>query len=172
MNIKPLPKDYVGLIKKYDSLSNGEQASIRREVEADDLRTNPVFYRLIQDTVFATNSISQAARLVYFLPFVHHKEGAKSFGALLYKLFEAKKIKDRRLFLVIRSEYPQDLIQLRRLLQQLLQLKPNATIDYTVFGDMLFHWGKTKEKSESSKRRLMQDFYLSAPPQTQDIKED
>lgn len=164
MNNKPLPRDYVELIKKYDSLSNGEQASIRREIAADDLRTNPAFYRLIQGTVFA-NSISQAARIVYFLPFIDSKGQGKKIGAL----FKDKKISERRLFLVVRSEYPNDLTQLRRLLQQ---FKPYAVIDWCAFGEMLFLWGKTKEKSDGSKRRLMQDFYLSTSPQPQETAED
>lgn len=160
---KPQANDYLELIKKYDGLSNGEKASIRREIEADDLRTNPAFYRLIQSTVF-TNSVSQAARIVYFLPFVKHKTGGKKIGAL----FKDNNISERRLFLVMRSEYPNDLTQLRRLLQQ---VKPHAVIDWSALGEMLFLWGKTKEKSESSKRRLMQDFYLSSP-QPQESTED
>lgn len=164
MSTKPIPADYFELIKKYDSLSNGDKASIRREVEADDLQINPVFYRLIQGTVFA-NSISQAARIVYFLPFVDPNGQGKKIGGL----FKIKDISERRLFLVMRSEYPNDLTQLRRLLQQ---FKPYAAIDWCAFGDMLFHWGKTKEKSESSKRRLMQDFYLSESPKIQKLAED
>jgi len=156
--------DYLDLIKKYGALSNGEKASIRREVEADDLQTNPVFYRLIQGTEFA-NKISQAARLVYFLPFVQHKTEGKKLCAVL----KDKSISERRLFLVVRSEYPNDLTQLRRLLQQ---VKPYAVVDWSAFGEMLFWWGKTKEKSEASKRRLMQDFYLSSSQQAQEITED
>jgi CRISPR system Cascade subunit CasB len=156
--------DYLELINKYDALSNGEKASIRREVEADDLQTNPVFYRLIQGTEFA-NKASQAARLVYFLPFVQHKADGKKMGAVL----KDKNISERRLFLVVRSEYPNDLTQLRRLLQQ---VKPYAVVDWSAFGEMLFWWGKTKEKSENSKRRLMQDFYLSSAQQLQETTED
>lgn len=167
MNIKPLPKDYLDLIKKYDALNNGEKASIRREIEADDLQTNPAFYRLIQGTVFA-NSVSQAARLVYFLPFVPF-EKRKTEGKKIGELFKDKSISERRLFLVVRSEYPNDLTQLRRLLQQ---VKPHdAVIDWCAFGEMLFLWGKTKEKSEGSKRRLMQDFYLSSSQQNQETTE-
>ena len=142
------------------SKPQGEKASSRREVEADDLRTNPVFYRLIQGTLFV-NSVSQAARLVYFLPFVvqDKKTQGKKIGAVL----KDNSISERRLFLVMRSEYPNDLTQFRRLLQQ---IKPYAVIDWNAFGEMLFLWGKTKEKSKVSKRRLMQDFYLSFPPQT------
>jgi len=161
---KPQDCDYLELLKKYDSLSNGEQASIRREVEANDLQTNPAFYRLTQGTVFC-NNITQAARVVYFLPFVDSKRNhSKKIGTLLKDI----RISERRLFLVVRSEYPNDLTQLRRLLQQ---IKPYAAIDWCAFGEMLFLWGKTKEKSESSKRRLMQDFYLSASSQNQEILE-
>jgi CRISPR system Cascade subunit CasB len=157
--------DYLELLNKYDALSNGEKASIRREVEADDLRINPVFYRLIQGTELANKvSQAQAARLVYFLPFVRHKAHGKKMGEVL----KDNNISERRLFLVVRSEYPNDLTQLRRLLQQ---VKPYAVVDWSAFGEMLFWWGKNKEKSEASKRRLMQDFYLSSSQQPQKITE-
>jgi len=160
---KPKTSDYLELIKKYDALSNGEKALIRREVEADDLQTNPVFYRLIQGSEFA-DKVSQAARLVYFLPFVRHKADGKKIGAV----FRDNNISERRLFLVVRSEYPNDLTQLRRLLQQ---VKPYAVVDWNAFGEMLFWWGKSKEKSEKSKRCLMQDFYLSPSQKNQEITE-
>ncbi len=163
MNVKPTSDDYLTLIQKYEALSNGDKASIRREVEPDDLKTNPVFYRLIQGMVFADN-LSQSARLIYFLPFAQHKNESKKLGVIL----QDKDISERRLFIVVRSEYPNDLTQLRRVIQQ---IKPYVVVNYPVFGNMLFHWGKSKEKSGRSKQRLMQDFYLSAskkPERTQE----
>lgn len=155
----------LALFAGYEALSNGDKAGIRKTVEPDDLQMNPAFYRLIQDVLSQFNgaeqtkarkffnNLSQAARLVYFLPFVRHQNNGKSLGAIL----KEQGISERRLFLVMRSEYPQDLIQLRRLCEQFKDEK----IDGLKLGKTLFYWGKDKTSSESSKQRLMRDFYLS-----------
>jgi len=155
----------LALFTEYDTLSNGDKAGIRKTVEPDDLQMNPAFYRLIQDVLSQFNgaeqtkareffnNLSQAARLVYFLPFVRHQNNGKSLGAIL----KEQGISERRLFLVMRSEYPQDLIQLRRLCEQFKDEK----IDGLKLSKTLFYWGKDKTSSESSKQRLMRDFYLS-----------
>lgn len=158
---------YKMLADEYDSLSNGDKASIRKTVEPDDLQINPVFYRLIQSVLMDIKEkeqknnakdffqdLAKISRLVYFLPFVQHPNEGKTLGAL----FKNKEISERRLFLVMRSEYPQDLVQLRRLCQQ---AKPNVQLDWLRLADLLAWWGKDKNRSEYSKRQLMQDFYLS-----------
>ena len=155
MKTKLVAEDYLALLKKFQALNNGEKASIRREIEPDDLKTNPVFYRLIEGSIF-TEALPQVARLIYFLPFLPlepNKQGAKKIGAIL----NAHEISERRLFLVMRSESPADLIQLRRLLQQI----KHGYLDYPAFANMLFYWGKL------SKQELMEEFYLSAPNRTQ-----
>jgi CRISPR system Cascade subunit CasB len=151
---QPQTEDYINLFNDYKELSNGEKASIRREVSPEDLQTNPVFYRLIAATSFADH-IAQATRLVYLMPFIHHQTNGKTLGALL----KERNISERRLFLVIRSEYPQDLIHLRRLCQQFKEEK----IDGVKLGKSLFYWdwGRDKNSIERSKRELMQNFYLS-----------
>ncbi|WKJ90933.1 type I-E CRISPR-associated protein Cse2/CasB [Methylomonas montana] len=146
------------LYSEYQGLSNGDKAGIRRTIEPDDLLLNPAFYHLLQATLgqfqaaeltkardFFKN-LSQVARLVYLLPFVSHEPQGKHFGAVLREL----EISERRLFLVMRSEYPQDLIQLRRLLKQSKEHK----IDGIDFGELLYYWGTNK------KRQLMKDYYL------------
>jgi CRISPR system Cascade subunit CasB len=148
---QPQTEDYLKLFNDYKELSNGEKAAIRREVSPEDLQTNPVFYRLIAATPFADH-IAQATRLVYLMPFIQHQTNGKTLGALL----KERNISERRLFLVMRSEYPQDLIQLRRLCQQFKDEK----LDGVKLGKLLFYWGKDKNSSERSKRELMQNFYL------------
>ena len=158
---------YKMLIDEYEHLNNGDKASIRKTVEPNDLQMNPVFYRLIQavltdikDKEQKTKAsdffkdLAKISRLVYFLPFIQHQQQGKTLGALL----KDKEISERRLFLVMRSEYPQDLVQLRRLCQQ---VKPNAQLDWLRLADLLAWWGKDKNRSEFSKRQLMRDFYLS-----------
>lgn len=164
---------YKLLIDEYGSLSNGDKASIRKTVEPDDLQMNPVFYRLIQAVLTGINDqeqkkqahdffqdLAKISRLVYFLPYIQDQSGGKTLGSL----FKEKDISERRLFLVMRSEYPQDLVQLRRLCQQ---VKPNAPIDWLRLADLLARWGKDKKRSEFSKRQLMQNFYLSKPDANQ-----
>lgn len=157
----------LALFNEYSQLSNGDKASIRRTVEPDDLQTNPVFYRLILQTigsfkepenkanarVFFDKNLVNLSRLVYFLPFIKHQANSKSLGTVL----KEKNISERRLFLVMRSEYPEDLKHLRRLCQQFKE----ESVDGVKLSNQLFYWGKDKNSSELSKRQLMRDFYLS-----------
>ena len=144
MTEQTLP-DFQKLVSDYrQKLSNGQRADLRRAEEPDALLDMPVFYRLIQSDGMKANL--QAARVIYFLSYVEHKKGAKSIG----RLMQDEGVNEKRLFQIIRSESPEDLIYLRRLAQQ---LKP--TVDWQDFGRMLFYWGK------NTKRQLLQDFYLS-----------
>ncbi|ANE54848.1 type I-E CRISPR-associated protein Cse2/CasB [Methylomonas sp. DH-1] len=150
------------LYDEYQVLSNGDKANIRRCVEPDDLLITPAFLRLIGETLGRFNGteranaaaffnhLPQIARIVYVLPFA--KPNGKSLGAVFYK----QEISERRLFLIMRSEYPQDLIQLRRFCQQC----KDADIDGLKLANLLLYWGKDKATSEGSKRQLMKDFYL------------
>ncbi|TPQ24373.1 type I-E CRISPR-associated protein Cse2/CasB [Methylomonas koyamae] len=167
MSLAPTPEDkqrYLqALYDEYQALSNGDKASIRRCVEPDDLLITPAFLRLIGETLGQFNGTERAnaaaffdylpkiARIVYLLPF------AKLNGQSLGEVFNERKISERRLFLVMRSEYPQDLVQLRRLCQQC----KDADIDGLNLANLLLYWGKDKAASEGSKRQLMRDFYLS-----------
>lgn len=154
------------LYEQFENLGNGDKAAIRRVVEPDDLLVNPAFYHLLQ-SVFETfrdaelskvrdeaNNQSQMARIIYLLPYFLHRPNGKSLG----KIFSENGVSERRLFLVMRSEYPQDLIQLRRLCQQF----KGEPLDVVQLGTLLCYWGRDRVSSEGSKRRLMKDFYLSA----------
>lgn len=154
------------LYEQFQNLGNGDKAEIRRVVEPDDLLVNPAFYHLIQAVLgefegaelskareFSKN-LSQVARITYFLPFSMHQLKGKTLG----KVFAEYAISERRLFLVMRSDYPHDLIQLRRLCQQF----NGEQLDIVKLGVLLYYWGRDKVSSEGSKRQLMKDFYLSA----------
>ena len=164
------------LFTEYGLLSNGDKASIRRTVEPDDLQTNPVFYRIILQTMDSFNepkskakarvffdNLPNIGRVVYFLPFIKHQANSKSLGGIL----KEKNISERRLFLVMRSEYPEDLKHLRRLCQQF-----EESVDGVKSGNLLFFWGKDKNSSERSKRQLMRDFYLSKKPDESTVAEE
>lgn len=81
-----------------------------------------------------------------------HNPQAETLGRQLH----THKISEKRLFHIIRSESPNDLIQLKRVLQQAKLEK----INWQVLGEALFFWGKRQ------KQQLMQDFYLQ--PQAKD----
>lgn len=138
--------DFLKLQQLYhQQLDNGERAQIKRATEPDDLKELPAFYRLIG---YAPDSeLKQLAQFAFFLPLVkNHKSQAESLGRQLHN----HKISEKRLFHIIRSESPNDLIQLKRVLQQ----AKLEQINWQVFAQSLFYWGKRQ------KQQLMKDFYL------------
>ena len=97
--------------------------------------------------------LKQLARVAFFLPLITtHNNEAISLGRQLSN----HKISEKRLFHIIRSEPPNDLIQLKRVLQQ----AKLTQINWYDLGNSLYYWGK------GQKRQLMQDFYLH-PQQTE-----
>jgi len=142
----PAPQpDFVALKKSFDeNLTNGQRADIRRARTPDDLGIVPAVYRLLSPKQRPT---IHWLRVVYFLPYGKHAPGA---GPLGRQCAQAE-INEMRLFQVVRSEAPNDLAYLRRIVQQV-----GPTLDWQAFGKSLFYWGK-KEK-----RRLLEDFFLSA----------
>ena len=138
--------DFITLHDRYHKqLDNGERAQIKRATEPEDLLELPAFYRLIGPAT--QKELKQLARIAFFLPLIesHHNE-ADSLGRQLSK----HKISEKRLFHIIRSESPNDLIQLKRVLQQAKLTK----INWHNLGNSLYYWGK------GQKQHLMQDFYL------------
>lgn len=128
-----------------NKLDNGERAQIKRATEPDDLLGLPAFYRLIGNTL--PKDLNQLARFAFFLPLIPDNiESATPLGRQL----KNNNISEKRLFHIIRSESPNDLIQLKRVLQQ---AKLND-INWHTFGNALFYWG-TRQKQQ-----LMKDFYL------------
>ena len=133
-------------------LTNGQRADLRRVAVPDDLLDIPAFYRLIQGC--GLSSGSQAGRIVYFLPYIGHSDGAKSIG----RQMEEQKISETRIFQVIRADKPDDLVYLRRISQQ---MRPD--VDWQEFGRMLYYWGK------NSKRRMLQDYCLQPEKKSKNI---
>ncbi len=137
-----------------DKLDNGERAQIKRATEPDDLLGLPAFYRLIGHA--SNKDINQLARFAFFLPLIlGNTETAPPLGRQL----KNNNISEKRLFHIIRSEYPNDLIQLKRVLQQ----ASLRNINWHTFGNALFYWGKHQ------KQQLMKDFYLQ-PQQKEEEK--
>jgi CRISPR system Cascade subunit CasB len=151
MEKKQLP-DFVELVRRYNRLSNGQRAELRRVAEPADMALLPSFYHLIKGLGQANE---RWCRLAFFLPYVHHKENGPSLGRVLKK----GSISEKRLFQVVRSQSPNDLVTLRRLAQQ---TKP--TVDWTRFGKNIFFWAD----SDISKKQLIQDYFVSPESDSRD----
>ncbi len=140
--------DFIQLYKKFETLKDkvsGLEAEIKRVASPSDLVEIPSFYRLMTGT--GTHAGWQ--RVAFFLPYVKHKEGGDSLGRQLAK----GGVSEMRLFQVIRSESPNNIIQLRRLVKQ---IKP--TVDWSSFGNMLFYW----EYGDDNKRWLLEEYFLAS----------
>jgi CRISPR system Cascade subunit CasB len=138
--------NFIKLHERYHQLlDNGDRAQIKRATEPDDLRDLPAFYHLIGHA--SEKELKQLSRFAFFLPLIEdHLKDVDSLGRQLSQ----KKINEKRLFHIIRSDSPNDLIQLKRVLQQAKLSK----INWQIFGEALYFWGKRQ------KNQLMQDFYL------------
>lgn len=136
--------DFVSLYRRYQSLAGdgGFRSQLGKRVSTpEELSTRPAFYRLFS----GERPPSWGERVAFFLPWCAHADEAKPLGQ---QLAEAR-ISEARLFQVVRSESPNDLIQLRRLLQHI-----EPTVNWQHFGTQLLYWG------ESAKRTLIEDFFI------------
>ncbi|MCQ6962899.1 type I-E CRISPR-associated protein Cse2/CasB [Methanolobus chelungpuianus] len=129
----------------WETMDNGQRTEIRRASNPEDLECLPAFYHLIR--YHNPGEIRQLARVAFLLPFAEkHSENTKPLGR---QLSDAK-ISEKRIFQIVRSSSPNDLIQLRRAVQQ----AKLSSIDWDVFGKSLFYWG------EKSKKQLVQSFFV------------
>lgn len=136
---------FCALYERYAKLKNrvsGLQAELRRAASPEDLTEIPSFYRLMTGRGIHPGW----QRVAFFLPYVGHQADAASLGAQLAKAG----VREMRLFQVLRSEEPNDLVQLRRLVQQ---IKPS--VDWQRFGATLYYW------NTANKRRLLEDYFLA-----------
>jgi CRISPR system Cascade subunit CasB len=133
--------DFVGLYERYQKLKPGPQAELKRVAQPDDLLEIPAFYRLLLDAKVSKGM----QRLVYCLPLIKHLEGGDSLGKALAK----SDVNEKRLFMVIRSQEPNDLIQLRRLLKQV-----EPKLDWLAAAKTLYFW------NDRAKRQLLEDFFF------------
>lgn len=152
--VQPSPKkalpDFVALYERYKTM--GEHGDFRSQLgkrigSPDELRDRPAFYRLFP----GERPPAWGEKIAFFMPFCTHQPGTVSLGQ---KLAEAK-VSEARLLQVIRADYPNDLIQLRRLVQHIA-----PSVDWSVLGTTLYYW------NEKAKRDLLEEFFIhqSAKP--------
>lgn len=134
--------DFVELRRRYEGLPNGPKADLRRTAHPDDVAEIAVSYRL-----FPGRRIDKRLqRLLFCLPWIRHADGTRQLGAVL----ALAKVNESRLFQVIRSESPNDLIQLRRLLQW-----ADPITDWNSCGPQVLYW------NDRNKRSLLEAYYMA-----------
>ncbi|MBC8403350.1 MAG: type I-E CRISPR-associated protein Cse2/CasB [Candidatus Marinimicrobia bacterium] len=136
--------DFKNIAERFEKMGTGGRAELRRCARPEDVALIPAFYRLFP----GIRTDVRHQRIAYYLPFVKHSEGSTSLGMQLAKA----KISEKRLFQVLRSQSPNDIIQLRRLVQQ-----AEPRLDWQQFGQILFFWNDEK------KRRLLEDYFMYQP---------
>jgi len=132
--------DFMALYERYQQLKPGPRAELKRVVNPADLIEIPAFYRLLQ----GEKANVQMQRLVYCLPLIIHIPEGDSLGKALAKA----DINEKRLFMVIRSQAPNDLVQLRRLLKL-----ASPAVDWLKTAKTLYYW------NDQAKRQLLEDFF-------------
>jgi CRISPR system Cascade subunit CasB len=145
--------DFLKLLTAYEKSDNGTRAVIRRAASIEQLLDEPAFYRLVGSVGYESKYREQWARVVFCLclPNVRHVANGPSLGAALSR---DGRIKDRRLFQVLRSEPPHDMTQLRRLI-----LFVDPVLDWVSAAKALWFWDWGKR----SRRELLEDFILYQP---------
>lgn len=141
---------YLGLYQRWQSLKPGPRAEIRRAPDPDSLMDLPAFYRLVAPLGWqAELPITEKGRwkrLVFLVEHVTDK-GEDSLGKALAR---SGKVNEKRLMQVVHSDYPNDVIQLRRLLKHV-----EPAVSWPKMATQIWHWGKYQ------KRALMEDFILN-----------
>ncbi|MCY4177382.1 MAG: type I-E CRISPR-associated protein Cse2/CasB [Endozoicomonadaceae bacterium] len=132
--------DVMKIYKDYGQLKSGPKAELRRVAKPKDLTEISHFYRLLK----GCKTSERMQRIVYCLPLINHKSDGDSLGQALAKA----NINEKRLIVIVRSESPNDLIQLRRLLSM---TKP--TLDWAKMATTLYWW------NDLAKRKLLEDYF-------------
>lgn len=150
--------DVMGLFHAWNALDSGASAQLRRVSEPDQLLDIPAFYRLVQPFGWPQNRAA-LLRLVFCLSagkeVIHHKEPDEKYPhgiSLGAALADSGKINERRIYQLIRTDWPKDMIQLRRLL-----IHAEPTLYWPAMAEQLIWWGPR------SRRQLLEDFVLATP---------
>jgi CRISPR system Cascade subunit CasB len=148
MEQQKLP-EFMALYKAWEQLPNGAKAELRRTAKPDDLLDVPAFYRLYSGKTHAEWEKRAYQRLIFCLPHIKHTHEGMGIGKALTK---GKGVSEKRLFQVVRSDAPNDMIQLRRILQM-----TEPSVNWPHAAKTLWYW------NERSKRDLLEDYFINQP---------
>lgn len=141
--------EFMALYHGWKQLSNGARAELRRIAKPEELLKIPAFYRLYSGKAHAEWEKLAYQRLIFCLPYIKHIPENIGLGKALTK---GKGVSEKRLFQVVRSDEPNDMIQLRRILQM-----TEPSVNWTQAATTLWYW------NDRSKRDLLEDYFLNQP---------
>ena len=146
MEKQKLP-EFMILYEVWEQLPKGPKAELRRVGRPDELAEVPAFYHLYSGR--ATQEWEKLAyqRLIFCLPCIKHTDDNIGLGKALA---QGKGVSEKRLFQVIRSDAPNDMIQLRRILQMV-----EPSVNWPNAAKHLWYW------NERSKRDLLEDYFMN-----------
>ena len=148
--------DFMALYNSWAHLSPGSRAELKRVVTPDGLIEVSAFYRLFSGQGEKEWEKQAWQRLIFCLPCIKHTEEKVSLGQALSGYNRGGKgLSEKRLFQVIRSEFPNDMIQLRRILKM---VEPVA--NWEMAAKQLWYW------NQRAKRDLLEDYFMNQPKQS------
>jgi CRISPR system Cascade subunit CasB len=142
--------DFAAITKRFENLTPGQKAELRRVAAPADVTDIPAFYRLFP----GERPPPWCQRIAFLLPWApKHVPGAESLGRQLAR----EDVSETRIYQVVRASSPNDLIQLRRLMHHV-----EPQLDWTEFGKTLYYW------SDNAKRRVLEDFFIASSAESTD----
>ncbi|WP_099142592.1 type I-E CRISPR-associated protein Cse2/CasB [Xenorhabdus kozodoii] len=152
--------DPLALYNAWNLLDNGASAQLRRVTEPEKLRDIPAFYRFVQPFGWQeTKNQWPLLRMVFCLSagkdvIKHVKPDEKNpKGISLGKaLADSGCISERRLFQMLRADWPNDMVQLRRLL-----IHAEPKLYWPALAKQLTRW------SQCDRRQILEDFIIALP---------
>jgi CRISPR system Cascade subunit CasB len=146
--------NFAAIAKRFENLTPGQKAELRRLATPEEASGVPAFYRLFP----GSPAIPWKERIAYLLPWAEHKPGAPPLGQQL-PVANRKEIEKsgmaKRLYQIVRASPPNDLNQLRRLLQFV-----EPKLDWNRFGKSVYYWGP------EVKRHLIEEFFVFQSAET------
>lgn len=141
--------DFMVLFDTWEQLPNGARAELRRVARPDELVEVPAFYRLYSGKAKTEWEKQAYQRLIFCLPYIKHTNEIVGLGKALAS---GKIVSEKRLFQVIRSDAPNDMVQLRRIVQM-----AEPSVNWTLAAKTLWFW------NDRSKRDLLEDYFINHP---------
>ncbi len=148
MEQRKLP-DFMALYNAWEQLANGPKAELRRVARPDELLEVPAFFRLYSGMAHTEWEKLAYQRLIFCLPYIKHIVDNTGLGKALAR---DGKVSEKRLFQVIRSDSPNDMIQLRRIVQM-----AELSVSWPIAAKTLWYW------NDRSKRDMLEDYFINLP---------
>ena len=145
--------DFMDLYRAWEALKPGPKAELRRVNRPTDLLEVPAFYRLFSGRGNKEWEKQAYQRLIFCLPCMKgHTDQHVTLGAALAKVRDGGRpaVSEMRLFQVVRSTAPNDMVQLRRILKMV-----EPTVNWPKAAETLWHW------NDRSKRDMLEQYFLS-----------